>query len=416
MDKGTRALRILLLTDRFPPEVRSAARIFHELALELQRRGHDVAVIAKAPRGYVADDGRGKVLPGWSEVDGVRTFRVRGCPIPGYHPILRGLDHLTLGWTFRRACQQFARPDIILVQSPPLPLALSGGTHARRCGGRLVLNVQDLYPKTAIDLGLLRNPIAIKFAERMERRAYREAARIVVHSMGNREFLKNYKGVAQEKVSVIHNWVNTELLRPGPRDNDFSRAHGLTGKFVVSYAGLMGYAQDLTTVIESARRLIEHPDILFLLVGEGVLEPRWRQAASGLVNVRFLPLQPEDKYIELLAASDLCLVPLDVSLRTPAVPGKLQSIMASGRPVITITGPESDAPKLVMASGGGVNVSPGDAEGLADTILRLKADPATRTRMGARGRAYAEEHFSLLKCTDQYEELFAELKEEYKIP
>lgn len=249
----------------------------------------------------------------------------------------------------------------------------------------------------------------------MERRAYREAARIVVHSMGNREFLKNYKGVAPEKVRVIHNWVNTELLRPAPRDNDFSRAHGLTGKFVVSYAGLMGYAQDLTTVIEGARRLIEHPDILFVLVGEGVLEPRWRQAADGLVNVRFLPLQPKDKYAELLAASDLCLVPLDVSLRTPAVPGKLQSIMASGRPVITITGSESDAPKLVMASGGGVNVSPGDAEGLADTILRLKADPATRTRMGACGRAYTKEHFSLLKCADQYEELFAELKEEHRI-
>lgn len=409
-------MRILLLTDRFPPEVRSQAHLFHEFALEFQRRGHEVAVITKVPRGHVAGGAEATVRPGWSGVDGFRKLRVRGFPIPGHHPVLRGLEHLTLGWMFRRACRQVPRPDIILVSSPPLPLALAGAAHMRRCRAPLVLNVQDLYPQTAINLGILKNRFAIRLAERIERRAYCEAVRIVVHSPGNRDFLLAQKGVTAEKVRIIHNWVDTELLRPGPRDNSFSQRYGLTRKFVVSYAGLMGYAQDLSTVLESARRLADHRDVVFLLVGEGALESRWKTVANGLDNVRFLPMQPKERYIELLAASDLCLVPLDPSLRTPAVPGKLQSIMACGRPTITITGPESDAPMFVAASGGGVNICPGDSSGLAEAILRLKANPAARMHFEASARAYAEKHFSLQECADRYEELFAEITHERNLP
>jgi glycosyltransferase involved in cell wall biosynthesis len=399
-----------MLSDRFPPEVRSAAHLFHELAAELVRRGHDVAVITKAPRGYVTGNGTTRISPGWSDVEGVRTLRVRGFPIPGYHPLLRGLDHLTLGWTFGRAARRWPAADIVLVYSPPLPLALAGAAYRRRFGTRLVLNVQDLYPQTAIDLRLLTNHVAIRLAERLEGRAYAVADRIVVHSPGNSRFLVERKGIASAKVRVIHNWVDTEVLRPGPRENNFRVVHDLTGKFVVSYAGVMGYAQDLSLVIEAARRLRVNREILFLLVGEGVLEQRWRERASGLENVRFLPMQPKQQYVELLAASDVCLVPLDGALRTPVVPGKLQSILACGRPAITITAPDSDALAILAASGGGVSVAPGDVAALEKAIGGLLVDPARAERMGASGRRYAELHFSLTECANCYEEIFADLK------
>ena len=404
-------MRILMLTDRFPPEVRSAAHLFHELARELRRRGHDVAVITKAPREYIsAWDGR-PLAPGWSHVDGVETLRVRGFPIPGHHPVLRGLDHLTLGWTFRCASRQWPRADVVLVYSPPLPLAAAGAAYARTSGCPFVLNVQDLYPQTAMDLGLLRNPLAIALAEKLEQRAYRSASRIVVHSPGNQAFLSTRKGVPGEKVHVIYNWVDTEFVRPGASDNDFRRGHGLADRFVVSYAGLMGYAQDLSGIIQCAERMRGEQDVLFLLVGEGVLEHRWKTMVADLRlgNVRFLPMQPRAAYVQLLAASDVCLVPLDAALRTPVIPGKLQSIMACARPAITITAPESDAPGILTESGGGINVPPGDSEALAGAVLRLKADPATRREMGNRGRAFAERHFSLNRCADQYEKLFQEL-------
>lgn len=404
-------MRVLMLTERFPPEVRSAAHLFHDLAREFQRRGHDIAVITKASAQYVADGETRKALLGWGSVDGIRTLRVRGLPLASHHPLVRALDHLTLGASFGRAARVWPDADVVLVYSPPLPLAGAGGRYQRRFGAPFVVNVQDLYPQTAIDLGLLRNRLAIALAERMERRAYQQAAMIVVHSPGNRAFLLERKSVPGEKVRVIYNWVDIDALRPGPRENGFRVEQGLSGKFVVSYAGLMGYAQDLGTVIECAAVLEADADVLLLLVGGGVLESRWKKmvAERGLRNVRFLPMQSRQRYAQLLTASDVCLVPLDGALRTPVVPGKLQSIMASGRPAITIVDPDGDTPKLVAESGAGINVPPGQATALADAIRRLKAEPAVRGEVGRRGRAFAEANFSIARCADAYEGLFAEV-------
>ncbi len=407
-------MRVLMLTDRFPPELRSAAHLFHDLAREFQRRGHEVAVITKAPTRYVKDGENRNVHPGWEEVRGIRTLRVRGLPLAGHHPLVRGLEHLTLGWSFGRAARHWPDADVVLVYSPPLPLAGAGGRYQRRFGAPFVLNVQDLYPQTAIDLGLLRNRIAIALAEQMEQRAYRKSARIVVHSPGNRAFLLERKGVPGAKVRVIYNWVDLEALQPGPRQNGFRAEQGLEGRFVVSYAGLMGYAQDLGTVIEGAALLEADPDVAFLLVGEGVLENHWRKmvAERSLGNVRFLPMQSRQRYAQLLTASDACLVPLDAALRTPVVPGKFQSIMACGRPAIAIVHPEGDTPKLIAESGAGITVPPGRPAALAEAIQRLKADPAAREEMGRRGRAFAERCFSIARCADAYEDLFAEVLEE----
>lgn len=407
-------MRVLMLTDRFPPEVRSAAHLFHDLAREFQRRGHQVAVITRAPTRYVVHRETRNTCLGWEEVGGVPALRARGLPFAGHHPLIRGLEHLALGWSFGRAARQWPEADVVLVYSPPLPLAGAGAAYHRRLGAPFVLNVQDLYPQTAIDLGLLRNRTAIALSERMERQAYRKAARIVVHSGGNRAFLLERKGVPGEKVRVIYNWVDLEALRPAPRQNGFRAEEGLEGKFVVSYAGLMGYAQDLSTVIEGAALLQADSDVVFLLVGEGVLENRWRKmvAERRLSNVRFLPMQSRERYAQLLTASDACLVPLDPALRTPVVPGKLQSIMGCGRPAVAVVHPDGDTPKLIAESGGGISVPPGGPAALADAIRRLKADPAARGEMGRRGRAFAERCFSIAASAQAYEDLFAEVLKE----
>ena len=407
-------MRILLLTAIFPPEIRSQAHLFHELAVELRRRGHEVAVVTKVPTYYVANGEREKVGAGWSEIEGIRVLRVSGFPLTSRHPLIRAMEHLTLGWRFGRAAKHWPYADAVLVYSPPLPLAFSGVRYHRDFGAPVVLNVQDLYPQTAIDLGLLRNPLGIKLAERMEARAYEGASRVVVHSPGNLDFLVNRKKVVGSKVRVIYNWVDTGSVRPGIRQNSFRTEHQLGDRLVVSYAGLMGYAQDLTAIINCAEQMKEEKDVEFLLVGEGVLEDRWKQMAQAraLENIRFLPLQSKDRYVELLAASDICLVPLSGDLRTPVVPGKLQSIMASGRPAITIVDPEGDTPKLVSESGAGMNVPPNQPGALAEAIRKLKADPVLRREMGQRGRAFAEAHFSLKRCADAYESLFDELREE----
>jgi len=407
-------MRILILTAIFPPEIRSQATLFYEIAAEFQRRGHEVAVITKVPNHYVSNGDAESILPGWSVTCGIPTFRIKRFPLSGRQPFVRGLEHLSLGYSFARASKRWPNADVVIVYSPPLPLALSALRYRREFGAPFVLNVQDIYPQTAIDLGLLRNRIGIELAERMELRAYAHASRIVVHSPGNRELLVARKKVPDGKLRVIYNWVDTAAIYPRPNDESFRAVHSLQGKFVVSYAGLMGFAQDLGTIIGSANLLRDDNDVVFLLVGEGVLEPQWRQMVKdhNLQNVRFLPLQPKERYSDLLAASDVCLVPLSGNLRTPVVPGKLQSIMASGRPAITIVESNGDTPKLINASGSGVNVMPGKPKALTDAIMQLKANPALREEMGRRGRAFAETNFCLARSADAYEALFMEILNE----
>lgn len=407
-------MKILLLTDRFPPEVRSSAHLFHALAREFQARGHEVGVITKVPSKYIPsggpNDGK-KTLDAWQRFDGIPVRRVRGFPFLNGHPSARAADHLSLWLTFAFAAREWPKADVLLIYSPPLPLAFAGGVYRRFFRAPFVLNVQDLYPQTAIDLGLLRNRAAIRVAESLESVAYHWADRIVVHSPGNQEYLTGRKGVPKNKVRVIYNWIDPELLEPRPKANDFRKRHGLDSHFVVSFAGVMGYAQDLTTTIECAERLRDRQDIVFLLVGEGVAENRWKAMATEkrLGNVRFLPMQPPEVYAQLLAASDVCLVALTNDLKTPVVPGKLQSIMASGRPLIATVNLEGDTGKIIDAARCGFALEPGDPRALAALVLRLCAEPRWADELGENGRTYAREHFSLGGCCSAYEELFSEV-------
>jgi glycosyltransferase involved in cell wall biosynthesis len=246
--------------------------------------------------------------------------------------------------------------------------------------------------------------VLIRLFEEMERQMHRLATAVTVHSPGNGEHVIQHGG-QPENVHVVYNWINTERIRPGRRDNEFAQEHGLLDRFVVSYAGTMGWAQDMGTIIATAARLQDRPDILFLLVGDGV-EKEKAQATSnelGLGNTLWLPMQPWAVYPEILAASDVSLINLRPNLRTPVVPSKLLSIMAAARPVVASLPPESDARRIITESGCGFSVEAGDSQTLADEILTLYSDRALVLDMGPRGRTYVETHFSCEACTGQME-------------
>jgi glycosyltransferase involved in cell wall biosynthesis len=219
------------------------------------------------------------------------------------------------------------------------------------------------------------------------------------------------RGVEPAKLVVISNWADTERIVPGPKENGFREEHGLNGKFVVSYAGTIGWAQDLDTVIESAGLLRSYRDIRFILVGDGPKRRPLQAKASalGLDNVSFLPLQPRDRYPLLLNASDVCLISLNPRLTTPVVPGKLFDIMASGRPVVGDVPLDGDAPRIVAEGPCGICVAPGDPDRLAEAILKLYRDPALAAELGANGRRLVEHKYSRSICTRRYERLLLDI-------
>jgi glycosyltransferase involved in cell wall biosynthesis len=288
------------------------------------------------------------------------------------------------------------KPDLVFTWTPPILMGIVARFAAWRFRVPCVVNVQDLFPQALIDLGVLRNRPLIRCFEAMERFVYRTADAITVMSDGNREYLIG-KGTRPDKVHTVFNWVDTASIRPGDRMNPFRASHGMHDEFVVLFAGTMGLAQGLSTVVDAARLLVNEPDLLFLLVGDGVDRGPLERRAAGAANVRFLPMQPKETYPQVLASADACLATLKPEVATPTVPSKIATIMAAGRPLLASL-PPGDAPRLIRDARAGIVVPAGDAEALANAVLTLKRDREAAKTMGIRGRSYAEKHLSRLAC------------------
>ena len=403
-------MRILILSEAFPPETKSASTLFFELAQSLVERGHEVAVITRQPRYNVADGTDLSAIPARETLAGIKVNRFKTPPLARTVPLIRGFEHFILGWIFFWGGLRLPRPDIILVYSPPLPLGITGYWLGRIKRCPVVVNIQDLYPQMVIDLGLLKNKFLIGVSRAMERSIYRKSDALTVHSDGNKEYVVA-QGANKNSTEVVHNWVDTKLIKPAGRENDFSRKHGLAGKFVVSFAGVMGFAQGLEVVVAAANLVKDKKDIAFVLVGDGVKQPELVKQAAGLnlANIIFVPTQPVALYPQILHASDLCLVTLKGDLVTPVVPGKMLSIMAAGKPVLASLPLTGDAPKIIEKYNCGIAVAPDDPGQLAEAVLKLYNDARLRQAMGERGRAAAVADFSRQACVDKYEKLFERL-------
>ena len=400
-------MRVLLLTPHYPPEIRSVSVLMSQLAEDLAAAGHAVTVVTPYPPANM-DEARGQRAAS-EATTGVRVIRVPVLPFVKVAPTVRAVTHFTLAASMLAAGWRAGRHDVILAYSPPLTVALACEALGRRWGAPFILNVQDLYPQTLIDLGLVRSPVVIGTLRWLERRAYRHAGAITVHSAGNRDHLVE-RAVAPEKVRIIPNWVDTATPFPGPMESTFRSELGLGDRFVVAFAGVMGYAQDMQVIIEAATLLRDERDIVFLLVGDGVRRREAEEAvhARGLDAVRFLPFQPLERYALLIHAADCCLVTLQASVATPVVPSKIAGILAASRPVVAAL-PSGDARELVTQSRGGVCVAPGDASGLAEAIRGLARDRDRRLAMGQAGHQYVEAHFSRAAAVSIYERLIEEI-------
>ena len=410
-------MKILLLTAYFPPDTGSAAHLFYELGRAFVERGHGVTVLTGMP-GYHAlgplekYKGKRRIK---EDMEGMEVVRVAMPQLPRHLMVGRALWQFGGAWALFLAGLGLPKADAAIVYSPPLPLGLTAWGLKKLQGLPFILNVQDLFPQSIIDLGLLRNRWLIRFFEEMERFVYRRANIITVHSEGNREHVmrKLDKGQA-EKVKVIPNWVDVHFIQPGPRMNWFREAHGLGDAFVVSFAGVLGYSQDLDVVLDAARILKDggwSSEILFLIVGDGVERPRLEAKARqmGLNNVRFLPMQPREKYPAVLHASDIGLATLHAEVRTPVVPSKILSIMAAGRPVVAAMNLDGDGPRLIAEARCGLCVPPEDPRALAEAILQLYHDASLREELGCNGRRYVEKYLSLEACVERYEQLLRQV-------
>ena len=274
----------------------------------------------------------------------------------------------------------------------------------------MVFNVQDIWPDCLQIIGQIRNRALIQTFSYLEKLTYKVSSKVVVLSEGMKRNLLQ-KGVSDEKIIIIPNWVDTNHIYPVPQDNCFSAGYGLIGRFVVLFSGNLGFNAVLDTILEAAKHLDNEPQIIFLIVGEGNAKPGLIEKSKvlGLRNVRFLPTQTKELLPEMLGAANISLITLHRQLGALNVPSKVYAIMASARPVLAAVPKDSEIARLVETSKSGIWVPPEEPRALAQAIKTLSKQPDLLRKYGANGRNCVVAHYDRHKITQKYHELLEEV-------
>jgi colanic acid biosynthesis glycosyl transferase WcaI len=402
-------MRILLPIIQYPPDTNTSGRLMSQLCDGLVSLGHEVTVVTAFPHYEhfrIWDEYRGKLVERRRE-NGIDIIRLYTYASGKKNMVNRLVSYLTFN-TLASLFSVLSRKqwDVILCPNGSFFTGLTAWLVDRVKSVAFVYNVQDLYPEVPIRAGQLHNRYAIATLRALENFMYKKAAHITVISQPMLENLVS-KGVVPEKITVIPNFVDTEFIRPLPKDNNFARQNGLADKFVVTHAGNLGYVYDLETLLETAAALSARKDILFLIVGNGVAKASLEKKAQDLKlnNVRFMPFQPHEDLPWLRAASNVQVSLYKNGAANESFPSKVYEIMASGRPLLASSDSGSGVESLVKTAECGVCVRPGSAKHLADAILKLHDDPALWAKMGQRGRRYAEQNYSKQVAVTRYNEL-----------
>ena len=402
------AQRILIVSHYFPPEAGAPQARLSALAAAWAAGGDEVTVLTGMPNhptGVLPPEYR-RAVRRRERQDGYRVVRTWLYATPNEGVLRKTLCHLSFmvtsvllgGW----AC---GRADTVVVSSPTFFSIGSAWLLARLKRARLVVEVRDLWPAIFVELGVLTNRRLIRVLERLELAAYAAADQIVVVSDGFRQNLIE-RGVPAAKVHTIRNGVTLDRFRPDSAGREDARARlgARPDDCLVLYAGTHGISHALPRVADAAALLAGQP-IRVAFVGDGSDKPRLRRRVDelGLDNVTLAPAVPPEQVPALLAAADICLVPLrDVPLFATFIPSKMFEYLAAAAPVIgSVTG----EPAQILREAGAVVVPPEDSEELANAIASLAADPGRRADMARQGRAYVERFFDRAELARQYRKI-----------
>lgn len=410
--------KILILSLVFPPDNVSTAQLMGELAVDMQRLGHEVCVITTVPHYNCGTEALvAQPLRRWlwsvvkrSSFEGISVYHV-WVPQKGKNLVVRAM-----GWGLFHFVSTLLglvipfRAKVLLAPSPPITIGVSAWLVGLFRRMKYIYNVQEIYPDVAIHLGLIRSPILIYLLYRIERFVYQRAVALTTISAGMRQRIMD-KGVGSEKVRLIPNFVDISTFECLQKGNDFGNKYGLTDKFVISYAGNMGKPQALDVFVRAFGLLSDLPQVHLLMVGSGSEYDRLCSLArmQNMNNVTFLPQQPYSMVPLLYATSDLSIVSQSIGTYLDGIPSKVYRIMGSGRAVLAHTREDSDLGMLVREARAGLIMQSNDPVVIAAQIREAAQRPGDWVIAGESGRAFVASRFSRQLISNQYSELVAEV-------
>lgn len=398
-------MKILLLNQSFvSPDEPGHTRHF-EMAQYLRNCGHELVIVASDSNyqtGLRTVERKGLFVE--QVIDGVRILRAYSAPTLHRSYFWRFISFFSFMFSSVWAALQVKDADLIMGTTPPIFQAVSGWFVALVRRKPFLLEVRDLWPEFAISMGVIKNPIVVTLAHWLENFLYGRATHILVNSPAYKDYILG-KGVSEKKITFIAYGTDINMFNPNVDGLSVREKLELNDTFLVLYAGAMGQAHDLYTVLRAARRLSDELKIRFVFFGDGKERPNLQLEARrlNLENVIFAGVCPKKEMPSVVASADVCLAILqNVPMFRTTYPNKVFDYMAAGRAtVLAIDGVIRD---VIEDSGGGVFVEPGNDELLAKTILELSKDPQRVKQMGENARAY------LVKNLDRRDKMRATLQ------
>ena len=381
-----------------------------EIARGLAARGHSVTVLTGLPN-YPA----GKIYPGYrvrpvqrERIDGIDVVRVFLYPSHSTSALGRAVNFCSFMIFSVFGAFTIGSCDALYVWHPPLTIGVSAWIIGMIKRAPIVYDVQDIWPESGIWSGMLQNRILIDLLRILEKFVYARAHHLLVVTEAARQNLMG-KGVSPSKVSVVSQLIDDDLFAVSDpeRVRAIQEKYGFARRFVIMFAGNIGLLQGLEAVLVAAQQLDDVPQVLFVLVGDGVDRERLLQKAEGmgLTNVLFVDRRPESDMPNFMAAADVMLLSLKYSdVCEFSIPLKTFAYMAASRPILAaIKGAAAD---IVVKANAGLVVPPEEPRAIADAVrLFVRMPEDERRRIGAAGRAYMTTHHSREKMLDKYVEI-----------
>ena len=388
-------MRILFITDNFPPETNAAAsRVFERAKLWVDW-GHAVTVVTCGP-----NFPQGRIYPGYSNrwrqtetMSGIRVVRVKTYMAPNRGVVLRSLDFVSFFISGSVAAMLERRPDVVAATSPQFFAAVAGWLVGALRRVPFVFELGDIWPASIVAVGAMQPGLAVRAMEAFELFLYRRSAAVAALTAAFRDNLVR-RGIQRDKIAVVRNGVDLDRYSPRPRSSDLARRWSLDAKFVIGYVGTHGMAHGLGNVLDAAALLRADDDVRFMLVGDGAERAALMETAKSrsLSNVVFAPPQPKEAMPDVWSLCDVALVHLrDAADFAEVIPSKIFEAMAMGLPILLCL-PVGEASRLVLEEGAGVHVAPGDPSALAGAVRDLKRDAARRRMLAAQSLAAAPNH------------------------
>ena len=385
--------------------------MIQELSFGLLNKGHEVTVCSTVVRNRLSPNDKNNNITQCVIENGIKIIRVESAYQFSPNFLIRGMYQILFPYIIWSKIKDELDKNIevVIAYSPPLAWAELGKIIKKKYNARFLLNVQDIFPQNAIDLGILKNNFLIKYFERQENIVYKAADKLTAHTKSSKKFLISKKKIHTSKIELITNWIDVDTYANAPTTNYFREKYALENKFIFLFAGMIGPSQGLDFIIDTAREIgRKYPDICFLFVGEG-LEKRRLMAmvkTSKLDNVIFKSLVPIEEYPKLVRIADVGLVSLNSMNKTGVYPAKILGYMAMSLPVCAILHKESDGHDLINESGCGISIcSDANNKGITELIIKIYSEKDNLKQYGENGFKHVSKHYSKTGVIDKIDNL-----------